>query len=266
MLEKKGAAAPFFVAELPSANPRLSTKLRGMDRLVAALVMAAMLAPPAGAAEAADPARSELSRERRRLAADTTRLSEISRRLEAALSNLASASRAFAEGAARADSGGDELSRREEAVADSEQDVRSLLEKRRLLADKILERKRSIGMLEAELTSRKPADAISGRWTVSIDPGDQRGVFRMTLDGTLVSGDYTLDGGYSGSLRGTLINDRLRLERVDSKLGFVAVYIGRLMRDANTLGGTWESTSFGSGGPGSGRWQAVREEEKEEPR
>jgi hypothetical protein len=237
-----------------------------MDRFVAALVMAAVLAPPAGAADASDAARAELSRERRRLAADTTRLSETSRRLEAALSSLASASRAFAEGAARADSGGDELSRREEAVAEAEQDVRSLLEKRRLLAERILDRKRSIGMLEAELGARKPADAISGRWMVTVEPGEQRGVFRMALEGTLVSGEYTLEGGYSGSLRGTLINDRLRLERVDSKLGFTAVYVGRLARDGATIGGTWEGTNFGTGGPGSGRWQAVREEEKEEPK
>lgn len=235
-----------------------------MDRFVTALVMAAMLAPPAGAADAADAARAELTRERRRLAADTSRLSETSRRLEAALSTLASASRALAEGAARADSGVDELSRREEAIGDAEQDVRSLLEKRRLLTERILDRKRSIGMLEAELASRKPADSISGRWTVTVEPGEQRGVFRMTLDGTLISGEYTLEGGYSGSLRGTLINDRLRLERVDSKLGFSAVYVGRVARDGTAIAGTWESTTFGAGGPGSGRWLAVREEDKEE--
>ena len=235
-----------------------------MDRFVTALVMAAMLASPAGAADAADAARAELTRERRRLAADTTRLSETSRRLEAAVATLTSASRAFAEGAARSDSGGDELSRREEAVADAEQDVRSLLEKRRLLADRILDRRRSIAMLEAEVAVRKPADSISGRWTVTVEPGDQRGVFRMSLEGTIISGEYTLEGGYSGSLKGTLINDRLRLERVDSKLGFTSVYLGRLARDGSVIAGTWESTSFGSGGPGSGRWLAVREEEKEE--
>lgn len=235
-----------------------------MGRFVSALVMTAVLAPPAGAADAADAARAELARERRRLAADITRLSDTSRRLESALSLLASASRAVADAVGRADSGPDEMARREEGVADAEQDVRSLLEKRRLLADRVLDRKRSIAMLEADLAARKPADSISGRWAVSIEPGEQRGVFRMTLAGTLVSGEYTLEGGYSGSLRGTLINDRLRVERVDSKLGFTAVYIGRMARDGNTIGGTWESTNFGSGGPGSGRWQAVREEDKEE--
>ena len=86
----------------------------------------------------------------------------------------------------------------------------------------------------------------------------------MALDGTLVSGDFTLEGGYSGSLRGTLVNDRLRLERVDSRLGFSTVYFGRLARDGNTIAGTWEDTTFGTGSRGNGQWHAVREDEKEE--
>ena len=109
----------------------------------------------------------------------------------------------------------------------------------------------------------KPADAVTGRWTVSIDPGDQRGVFRLSLDGAIISGDYSLEGGYTGSLRGTLVNDKLRLERVDSKLGFSAVYVGRVAPDGGSIAGTWESANFGDGGPVQGRWAAVREEEKE---
>ena len=87
-----------------------------------------------------------------------------------------------------------------------------------------VERRRSIVALEAELQTKKPSDALSGRWSVQLDPGSQRGVFRMTLEGAIVSGDYTLDGGFSGSLRGTLVNDRLRIERVDSRLGFSAIF------------------------------------------
>ena len=238
-----------------------------MGRLFAAVVVAAFMVPVAiEAADATDAARAELVRERRRLAADATRLADISRRLDAALSQLASASRAVSDAVGRTDTGADETARREELVADVEQDVRSLLDKRRLLVDRIVDRKRSIAMLESEVATRKAADAVSGRWTVTIEPGEQRGMFRFALDGTIVSGEYTLEGGYSGSLRGTLINDRLRVERVDSKLGFTAVYIGRVARDGSTIGGTWEATTFGTGGPGSGRWSAVREEEKEENR
>jgi len=238
-----------------------------MARLSAAVLMGVLLLP--GEARSADPAeaaRAELARERRRLAADVARLADISKRLDAALSQLENASRAVADGVSRADVGADELARREEAVSDAEQDVRSLLDRRRLAADRVVDRKRSIALLESDLSTRKPADALTGRWTVTLDPGDQRGVFRMTLDGAIVSGDYVLEGGYSGSLKGTLVNDKVRLERVDSKLGFSAVYIGRLARDGGSIAGTWESTNFGDGGPGQGRWTAVREEEKEESR
>jgi len=216
------------------------------------------------AADASDAAKAELSRERRRLATDTKTLTDVSRRLETALSQLATASRAVTDAASRTDTGPDEISRREDAVSDSEQEVRSLLEKRRLVADRIVERRRSIALLEGEIQTRKPADAVSGRWAVTLDPGSQRGVFRMALDGTIVTGEYTLEGGFAGSLRGTLVNDRLRLERVDSRLGFSTVYYGRVARDATSIAGTWEATTFGSGAPGAGIWKAVREEEREE--
>jgi hypothetical protein len=233
---------------------------RGLASLLVGILTAAALL----AADASDAARAELLRERRRLSADAKTLTDVSRRLETALNQLASASRAVADAASRTDSGPDEIARREDAVSDAEQEVRMLLEKRRLLADRIVERRRSIAALEGDLLTRKPSDALTGRWSVTVDPGAQRGVFRMALEGTIVSGEYTLDGGYSGSLRGTLVNDRLRLERVDSRLGFSAVYYGRVARDATSIAGTWESTTFGSGAAGAGIWKALREEDREE--
>jgi hypothetical protein len=216
---------------------------------------------------AADTLRAELARERRRLASDVSQLSEVTRRLETALSELQAASRAVADTASRPDGAVEELGRREEAVAAAEQQARSLLERRRLLSDRVTERRRTVAILETESRSRTKAnDFLSGRWTVLVEPGEQRGVFRMSLDGAIVTGDYTLEGGDTGSLRGTLVEDRLRLERVDSRLGFVAVFHGRLSRDGSSIAGTWEATSFGTGSPGSGRWRAqpLREEAREE--
>lgn len=233
-------------------------------RAAAAVILCATLTGVLPAAEASDAVKAELARERKRLTSDSRTLADLSRRLETALNQLAAASRAVSESAAKNDAA-DDIARREDAVSDSEQEVRALLERRRLLAERIVERRRSITALEAELQIRKPADAVSGRWAVTLDPGSQRGVFRMALDGTIVTGEYTLDGGYSGSLRGTLVNDRLRLERVDSRLGFSAVFYGRVARDAVSIAGTWESTTFGSGATGAGIWKAVREEGEENP-
>src|SRR3989442_193371 len=108
-----------------------------MKRALTAVALAA-IAVFSLAADAQDATRAELSRERRRVAADTIRLADVSRRLETALSQLASASRTVADAVARADVGPDEMTRREESVSQAEQDVRSLLEKRRLIADRIV--------------------------------------------------------------------------------------------------------------------------------
>jgi len=236
-----------------------------MRKLAAVLFLAGAVGGAAivAADAASDAARAELARERRRVTADVRALSETSHRLDGALAALSSATRSVAD-AARGAEGPDELARREEALSLSEQEVRGLLERRRTLAERIVERRRTIAALEGDLSGKRTADVLTGRWIVLQEPGEQKGVFRMSLDGTIVSGEYTLEGGYAGSLRGTLVSDRLRLERVDSKLGFSTIYYGRVAREGASIAGTWEATSLGGGGPGSGRWRAVREDEKEE--
>ena len=216
-----------------------------------------------GADAVSDAARAELSRERRMLAADTSRLSAISRRLDTALSDLAAAARVAAEAAARADTP-DDVVRREDAVSTAEQEVRFLLERRRLLADRIVDRRRRIQLLEEESQSAAVENVLTGRWSILIQPGDQRGVFRLNLQGTIVSGEYRLEGGFDGSVRGTLINDRLKLERVDSKNGFDAIFYGRLSPDAQQIVGTWEATTLGTGQAGSGSWSAARLAQEED--
>ena len=225
--------------------------------------------PVALADTVTDVLRADLARERRKMAADASQLADVGRRLDSASQALASATRSVAELAARADSSADELERREEAVAAAEQEVRTLLDRRRLLVERLVERRRNVALLDAELRGKRPAataqaqDVLSGKWNVTQEPGEQRGVFRLVLDGTMVSGEYSLEGGCSGSLRGTLIGDRLRLERVDSQLGYTTTYYGRLARDGGQIAGTWESTTYGVGAAGTGRWRAAPANEEE---
>jgi len=197
------------------------------------------------------------------LAADNARLADVTRRLDTALNDLAAASRAAADAATRGDAPDDSV-RREEAVANAEQEVRALLDRRRLIADRVIDRRRRIALLDAEAQGKRGNEFLTGRWSVVVEPGEERGIFRLNLQGTIVSGEYTLEGGSSGSFRGTLVNDRLRLERVDSRLGFNAIFYGRVSPDGHDIAGTWEATTFGTGEAGSGRWHAAREEEREE--
>jgi len=108
-------------------------------------------------------------------------------------------------------------------------------------------------------------DPLSGRWSLTIEPGDLEGEMVLILDGTLVQGRYELDGGFRGSLRGTLVSGKVRLERVDSQLGFAAIYYGRLNRqsDPPRLEGKWEATQLATGMPAGGGWIAQKIKDQE---
>jgi hypothetical protein len=92
-----------------------------------------------------------------------------------------------------------------------------------------------------------------------VEPG-QEGVAYLQQQGTLVSGTYSLSGGFSGSFRGTFVAGKVRLERIDSQYGFAAIFYGRLVgRDRNArLQGNWEATQLASGLPAMGSWTATR--------
>jgi hypothetical protein len=103
-------------------------------------------------------------------------------------------------------------------------------------------------------------DPISGPWRLVVEPGGQEGYMSLALDGTLVQGTYQLAGGWTGSLRGTLVAGKLRLERIDSQIGFSSVFYARVIgsgEDAR-LEGTWDATQLATGMPSSGSWVAER--------
>jgi hypothetical protein len=158
----------------------------------------------------------------------------------------------------------------EDAVAEAEARVRAEEERRRAVAARISEHVRKISVLRGEIlkrreTSRSPEDPLSGRWDVQINPGPVRGTYQLVLDGTLVWGDYSLEGGFRGSFRGTLVGDRLSLERIDSERGFDARFWGRLNAAQKRITGTWEGTALAPAvGPVAGSWMATPAKEPEE--
>ena len=125
---------------------------------------------------------------------------------------------------------------------------------------RIQDRLRRIGFLEGELGQPAPArDPVSGVWQVSILPQNQTGTFQIDVNGTLVTGSYTLSGGVSGSFRGTYSENRLRLERIDSRRGFDSVFLGSVDPATGRLGGSWTANDLASGQPASGTWSAIRQ-------
>jgi hypothetical protein len=67
-------------------------------------------------------------------------------------------------------------------------------------------------------------------------------------------------------VRGTLVAEKVRLERIDSQMGFAAILHGRLQVQGETarLQGSWEATQLATGLPASGTWVAERVSELEE--
>ncbi len=162
-----------------------------------------------------------------------------------------------------ADVGAAEMRESEERVVEAEARARGAQEMRRAAVARLVERARRIGLLHEEIgkrrsAARRPADPVTGRWQVVVDPGARRGVFRLVLDGTLVSGDYVLDGGFRGSLRGTFVGERVSIQRIDSERGFDATFYGRVQTQARRITGTWEATSLAPAvGPVAGTWSAA---------
>lgn len=151
----------------------------------------------------------------------------------------------------------------------AEAEVAALIAGSQQLRATIVARRAVIEQLTAEVkrleeTLQTAGDDLSGRWQVAIEPGGLKGTFDLRLFGTLVSGVYELAGGWKGSLRGTLVGNTVRLERIDSQLGFVAVYTGRLeVRGAERrIEGTWQATNLAAGLPSAGTWLAQREAKK----
>lgn len=151
-------------------------------------------------------------------------------------------------------------------IARAEAEVARLISSAQLLRTSVGVRRSVIEQLQAEIRRLEEAnppgqDDLSGRWTVAIEPGGMKGTFDLRLDGTLVTGVYQLAGGWRGSLRGTLVGELVRLERIDTQQGFMASYSGRLVsrEGGKRIEGMWEATNLAAGMPTAGTWVARRE-------
>ena len=203
--------------------------------------------------------------EKRLLAADLTTLERVQEQLRAASDRLLR----LGDDLLRAQREGEDLgsfTARSTDLRHAESEVESLVGSAQQLRSTIGARRAYLEQVQAEIrrmeeASQASLDELSGRWSVAVEPGALRGTFDLRLDGSVVTGVYQLSGGWRGSLRGTLIDGTVRLERIDSQQGFNAVYSGRLVTRGNEkrLEGTWDATNLAAGMPASGTWVGRRE-------
>jgi len=160
------------------------------------------------------------------------------------------------------------LGEKEGNLREAEATLRAYQDEFRDVRLRIVERRQRIALIQEELQKRreqaqKGGDAVTGLWEVVTYPGPSKGTFDLALDGTLISGEYSFDGNWRGSLKGNMAGDRIRLERWDAELGFTSVFYGRLSISDKSMKGTWEATDLAAGKPTSGTWVAHRKEKED---
>lgn len=150
-------------------------------------------------------------------------------------------------------------------------------ERRRGLEEERLTLLRRLSDLYAEAAAlRREADKVrtelqgdlqilDGRWILSLLPSGVKGEVSLVQNGTLVTGDYHLDNGQTGSLQGTFVNNILVLERIDARFGRMGRLEGTLSRDRLSVKGSWYSYDIASGQPVTGAFSLDRPAEEEAP-
>jgi hypothetical protein len=148
-------------------------------------------------------------------------------------------------------------------VQEAEARRRQVYASQRTLVNQILARKRKLEVMEekygeAAKSARPETGILTGTWKVVLLPKEQHGAFTLIQTGTLISGTYRLAGGWNGSLQGTLVNRKVYLVRIDSKLGRSMEFEGALSPDGKTIKGVWLNYDLGSAGGAEGQWSATR--------
>ena len=142
----------------------------------------------------------------------------------------------------------------------------TLIAAERLVVERVAQHLQRIEMLEQQLAARQAQQepgqgALTGTWELALMPTDHRGTARLVQSGALVSGTYELEGGWSGSLQGTLVNRKVFLVRIDSKLGKSMELEGYLSTDGGRIRGSWLSYELAGSDGATGQWTALRRTE-----
>jgi len=263
---------PHIMPRATSARPA-SASVRGPGRgpnraawtaavVVCLTVVSALVAVPA-AAQPGDETflRRELEIERRLLRQDLTDYSGVRQAELQAQNRLDTVADQVSAAVQRTTPGSADLVRMRQLLDEATATVEAAVARSRNVRQSIDRRLQRMALLTTMVAASAPRsveNVLSGVWNVAIAPADVRGTFELRQDGTVVSGTYRLDDGSRGSLRGTFIDGRLLLERVDSNAGFNGVFEAYVATGAGRLAGFWQPTELAAGGPGGGGWAAVK--------
>ncbi len=161
----------------------------------------------------------------------------------------------------------DEIDQKEKELLEAESTEKAREDEGRRLREEIRGARERITLLWQKIVSLQdslPAqkDSVTGVWDITMLPGGDRGVFALFQSGTIVTGQYVLDGPFQGSLEGTLVDRKLLLHRIDARLGRSMDLTAFLSPDGRALRGTWENYDLANGQARAGSWAATRRQPK----
>ena len=148
-------------------------------------------------------------------------------------------------------------------VQSAEAGREALLAAERAVVERISDRLQRLRLFEEqleELLARhgRPAGELTGTWDLTLMPTNQSGMCALRQSGAVVNGTYQLEGGWTGSLQGTLINRKVFLVRIDSKLGKSMELEGYLSADGKRIRGNWLNHELAGSEGSTGQWSARR--------
>lgn len=234
-----------------------------MRRVVLVVLVISILLPAMAAAQVTASLREEIKVRENLLATQLGDLAEMREDLRVVWTRLEQQTGGLIQ-AQRDGESVDSLRLRDDDLRKAESEFLASVFKAQQQRSAILENRNMIAAIEVEVQRLAaeiggPDAPLTGAWRFVVEPG-QEGLAYLQQLGTLVSGTYTLSGGFTGSFRGTFVAGKVRLERIDSQYGFAAIFYGRLVgRGPNSrLQGNWEATQLASGLPSAGSWSARR--------
>jgi hypothetical protein len=162
----------------------------------------------------------------------------------------------------------EQIDQKEADIGKAEIELENLTRDGRELRARMSDSQQRIALLQdrvSRLRKSLPSDneSLTGTWDVSYLPSGDKGVFTLRQSGTVIAGEYVLDGGWRGSLQGTFVNGKILLHRIDSKLGHSQDLEGTVASDGHTLRGRWQNFILSGGVPASGDWVADKRERSE---
>lgn len=131
------------------------------------------------------------------------------------------------------------------------------------LRQQLYARMARLAELDAEIQRERgrqlvPQSQLDGFWHIEFQPTGEIGLLKLRVQGTLITGNYRLSGRRIGSVRGTLANDRVELERIDNSSGFDSEMVGEFNPATRRITGRWTAVDVSGGRQGGGTWEASK--------